>query len=92
MKATLRRIKLEDLLSKVEQIEQQANLTLSEYPNGHTVERQRLIMAIAKQIRSHLADQVRLGEREPKVAVIRELSFPADQHKDRERGNAEACS
>jgi hypothetical protein len=83
MKAALRRIKLEDLLAKVEQIEQQANLTLSEYPYGHTVERQRLIMAIAKQIRSHLADQIRFGER---------LAFPANQHEDRERRNAEACS
>jgi hypothetical protein len=75
MKAALRRIKLEDLLSKVEQIEQQANLTLSEYPHGHTVERQKLIMAIAKQIRSHLADQVRVGEREPRVAVMPVLGF-----------------
>ena len=77
MNTALRRIKLEDLLSKVEQIEEQANLTLSEYPHGHTIERQRLIMAIAKQIRSHLADQMRLGSREPvaqrpRVAVLHE--------------------
>jgi hypothetical protein len=78
MKASLRRIKLEDLLSKVEQIEEQANLTLSEYPHGHTIERQRLIMAIAKQIRSHLSDQIRMGDREsfhpvehrPRIAVL----------------------
>lgn len=77
MNASLRRIKLEDLLSKVEQIEQQANLTLTEYPHGHTVERQRLIMAIAKQIRSHLSDQLRVGNREPdperpRVAILAE--------------------
>jgi hypothetical protein len=65
MNTSLRRLKLEDLLSKVQQIEEQANLTLTEYPNGHTLERQRLIMAIAKQVRSHLADQLRLGDREP---------------------------
>ena len=78
MKAALRRIKLEDLLSKVEQIEEQASLTLTEYPTGHTIERQRLIMAIAKQIRSHLSDQLRTGDREafhpveerPRVAVL----------------------
>lgn len=77
MNNSLRRLKLEDLLSKVEQIEEQANLTLTEYPNGHTLERQRLIMAIAKQIRSHLTDQLRLGSREPvahrpRVAVLAE--------------------
>ena len=78
MNTSLRRMRLEDLLSKVEQIEEQANLTLTEYPNGHTLERQRLIMAIAKQIRSHLADQLRLGDREPMarrarvVAVLEE--------------------
>jgi hypothetical protein len=65
MRSGLRRLKLEDLLAKVEQIDQQANLTLTEWPHGHTVERQRLIMAIAKQIRSHLQDQVRMGERQP---------------------------
>jgi hypothetical protein len=37
----LRRMKLEELLSKLEQVEQQAALTISEYPNGLTMERQR---------------------------------------------------
>jgi hypothetical protein len=78
MKASLRRLKLEDLLSKIAQIDEQAALTLAEYPNGHTIERQRLIIAIARQIRSHLQDQMRQGEREefqhvperPRVAVL----------------------
>ncbi len=61
----LRRMKLEDLLSKLEQIEQQASLTLREYPNGLTLERQRLILAIAKQLQAHLRDQLREGAREP---------------------------
>ena len=56
-------MKLEELISKVQQIEEQVGLTLSEYPRGLTVERQRLILGIAKQIRSHLEDQVRAGER-----------------------------
>jgi len=60
-----RRLRLEQLIAKIEQIEQQAALTLHEFPHGHTVERQRLIMAIAKQVRSHLMDQVEAGEREP---------------------------
>ncbi|HZQ74692.1 MAG TPA: hypothetical protein VFB08_17380 [Burkholderiales bacterium] len=62
--AALRRMKLDDMIAKLEQIEQQAALTLSEYPHGHTVERQRLVMAIARQMRSHLEDQARYGERE----------------------------
>ena len=78
MKASLRRLKLEDLLSKIAQIDEQAALTLAEYPNGHTIERQRLIIAIARQMRSHLQDQLRQGEREefhqvherPRVAVL----------------------
>jgi hypothetical protein len=63
--AALRRMKLEDLITKMEQIEQQAALTLDEYPNGLTVERQRLVIAIARQVRAHLSDQLRAGPREP---------------------------
>lgn len=92
MKAYLRRIKLEDLLVKVQQIEEQATLTLSEYPHGHTVERQRLIMAIAKQIRSHLSDQLRLGEREPRVAVLPDLPRAANQQEHETRRETQACS
>ena len=62
--ATYRRLKLEELISKIEQIEQQAALTLHEYPQGHTVERQRLILAIAKQVRARLVDQLEAGERD----------------------------
>ena len=51
--AALRRMKLEELLIKLEQIEQQAALTLDEYPRGLIIERQRLILAIAKQLQSH---------------------------------------
>ena len=92
MKASLRRLKLQDLISKIEQIDEQAALTLSEYPNGHTIERQRLIIAIARQIRSHLQDQVQLGEREPRVAVIPDLAFARDDEQRGERGKAETCS
>lgn len=66
-------MKLEDLISKMDQIEQQANLTLDEYPNGHTIERLRLISAIARQVRSHLKDQVEHGPRE-------RLSVPSNVH------------
>ena len=62
-KNALRRMKLEELIGKIEQIEEQVNLTLHEYPRGHTIERQRLVLAIAKQIRAHLSDQLTAGER-----------------------------
>jgi hypothetical protein len=75
--AALRRMKLEELITKMEQIEEQAALTLHEYPHGHTRERQRLVMAIAKQVRAHLLDQLEAGareslasQREVKVRVI----------------------
>ncbi len=53
-------MKLEELITKLEQIEQQAALTLSEYPHGLTIERQRLIVGIAKQVRGYLMDQLQL--------------------------------
>jgi hypothetical protein len=61
--SAIRRMKLEELLAKLQQIEQQAALTVSEYPHGLTVERQRLIIGLAKQMQAHLRDQVRHGER-----------------------------
>lgn len=63
----LRRLKLEELITKLAQIEEQASTTLREFPHGLTVERQRLIVGIAKQVRSHLEDQLRRGSR---VAVL----------------------
>ena len=70
----LRRMKLEELITKLEQIEQQAALTLDEYPGGLTIERQRLILAIAKQLKAHLKEQARLG---PRVAVVEQ---PVERH------------
>jgi hypothetical protein len=67
---TLRRLKLEDIIVKLMQIEQQAAMTLKEHPHGLTLERQRLILGLTKQLRSHLEDQVRSGPRKPMVAVL----------------------
>jgi hypothetical protein len=67
---TLRRLKLEEIIVKLAQIEQQAAMTLKEYPHGLTLERQRLILGLAKQLRSHLEDQVRSGIRRPVIAVL----------------------
>jgi hypothetical protein len=52
----LRRMTLEELLAKLQQIEQQAALTLDEYPHGLTVERQRLIIGLARQIQARLRE------------------------------------
>jgi len=56
---------LEELVTKLEQIERQAVFTLSEYPHGLTVERQRLIVGIAKQIRAHLTERLQRAARHP---------------------------
>ena len=58
-------MKLEELAAKLAQIEEQANLTLGEYPHGLALERQRLIVTLAKQLRQHVEDQLRLGPRKP---------------------------
>lgn len=60
-------MKLEEIVTKLEQIEQQAALTISEYPHGLTVERQRLIVGLARQLRMHVRDQLRQGKRSPDV-------------------------
>ena len=66
-RGVLRRLKLEELITKMQQIEEQVALTLHEYPHGHTLERQRLVLAITKQVRAHLEDQLK-GE--VRVAVL----------------------
>jgi hypothetical protein len=54
-------MKIEDLLSKLRQIEEQARLTLEEFPKTLTKERQRMIIALAKHVRSEL------GNAEPEI-------------------------
>lgn len=46
----------EELLSKLELIEEQARLTLDEHPRHLTQERQRMIISLAKHIRWLLSD------------------------------------
>lgn len=74
-------MKLEELITKLEQIEQQAALTLSEYPHGLTIERQRLIVGIAKQVRGHLMDQLQLrhpAQNDSRGGAEPESQVPAD--------------
>ena len=47
----------DELISKLEQIEEQARLTLEEFPKNLTRERQRMIIALAKYIRANLQDR-----------------------------------
>ena len=66
-------MKLEELIAKMEQIEEQAAVTLHEYPGGHAKERLRLLLAIAKQVRAHLTDQMESGSREALLVEDREV-------------------
>jgi hypothetical protein len=47
----------EELVSKLRQIEEQARLTLEEFPKTLTRERQRMIIALAKYIRAGVEDR-----------------------------------
>jgi hypothetical protein len=47
----------QELVSKLRQIEEQARLTLEEFPKTLTRERQRMIIALAKHIRAELEDR-----------------------------------
>jgi hypothetical protein len=46
----------QELIAKLRQIEEQARLTLEEYPKNLTRERQRMIIALAKYIRAELGE------------------------------------
>ena len=47
----------DELLSKLDLIEEQARLTLDEYPQHLTKERQRMIIALVKHIRWAMTDK-----------------------------------
>lgn len=55
----------EELLSKLELIEEQARLTLDEHPRHLTKERQRMIISLAKHIRWLLNDTAEAALRLP---------------------------
>ena len=61
----------EELLSKLELIEEQARLTLDEHPRHLTKERQRMIISLAKHIRWLLNDT---SEAVVRLPVDRRLS------------------
>jgi hypothetical protein len=59
----------DELLSKLELIEEQARLTLDEYPQHLTKERQRMIIALIKQLRWELTDANRAAVEDPESTV-----------------------
>ena len=56
-----------ELLSKLDLIEEQARLTLEEFPRRLTPERQRMIIALIKQIRWAIADA---SAQDPEATVL----------------------
>jgi hypothetical protein len=60
---TLRRMTLEEFISKLELIEEQARLTIADPHDVHIVEHQRLIAVLARQLIVRLHDQLRGGHR-----------------------------
>ena len=59
----------EELLSKLDLIEEQARLTLAEFPQHLTKERQRMIIALAKHIRWLVLDGVPAVDPEATIAL-----------------------
>jgi hypothetical protein len=58
----------EELLSKLDQIEQHAQHTLDEFPQHLTKERQQMIIALVKQVRWLVAEDV-LSRTDPEATV-----------------------
>lgn len=47
------------MLGKLSQIEEQAQLSVTEYPKGMGVERQRLVLALTRYLKAHVQGAVR---------------------------------
>lgn len=58
-----------ELLSKLELIEEQARRTLEEFPQNLSKERQRMIIALAKQMRWQIADSLPPRADDPEATV-----------------------
>jgi 16S rRNA C1402 (ribose-2'-O) methylase RsmI len=62
-------VETEELLSKLELIEEQARHTLEELPQHRAKERQRMIIALAKHIRWAIADAGAPAVNDPESTV-----------------------
>ena len=60
---------LDDFNQKLDQIEEQAQLTLAEFPKTLTKERQRMIIALAKHIRWLVLDGAPAVDPEATIAL-----------------------
>jgi hypothetical protein len=58
-----------ELLSKLELIEEQARRTLEECPQNLTKERQRMIIALVKQMRWHIAEALPPQADDPEATI-----------------------
>lgn len=58
-----------EILSKLELIEEQARSTLEESPNTITKERQRMIIALVKQLRWHIDEMKPQPIQDPEATV-----------------------
>jgi len=70
-------MELAELLSKLDQIEEHARLTLYDFPSELAKERQRMIVALVKYIRT----EFELAERRGAIAVLRDpqASAPSER-------------
>ena len=68
-------MELRELVSKLDQIEEHARLTLYDFPAELAKERQRMIIALIRFIRTELE----LAGRRPSVAAIREPETKSDR-------------
>jgi hypothetical protein len=64
-------MKLPDRVAKLEQIQQQAQLTLEAYPRHLTRERLRMIIALARQLRAAMLEDAQLARRSPELPSSR---------------------
>lgn len=65
-----------ELIEKLEQIEEQAQLTLAEFPKSLTKERQRMIIALARYLRTEAEREAILAKpdtSEESVARLRSI-------------------
>ena len=63
----------EEFIQKLEQIEEQAQLTLAEFPKTLTKERQRMIIALVRYIRTEADRSLLFQKHEPENEALARL-------------------
>jgi len=63
----------EEFVQKLDQIEEQAQLTLAEFPKTLTKERQRMIIALVRYLRTEAQRGVHLGKPEVQGEAVARL-------------------